>query len=79
MDNIELDITEEAVRAVAKKAKELKTGARGLRAIIEEAMQDVMFSAPSKQNIEKIVITEKVISGEEKPLLIYKEKEEKAG
>ena len=79
MDNIELDITQEAVRAVAKKAKALKTGARGLRAIIEEAMQDVMFSAPSKQNIEKIVITEKVISGEEKPLLIYKEKEEKAG
>ena len=78
MDNIELDITEEAVRAVAKKAKELKTGARGLRAIIEDAMQDVMFTAPSKQNIEKIVITEKVISGEEKPILIYKEKKEEA-
>ena len=41
-------------------------------------MQDVMFTAPSKQNIEKIVITEKVISGEEKPILIYKEKKEEA-
>ena len=53
MDNIELVITEDAVKAVAKKAKDLKTGARGLRAIVEEAMKDIMFFAPS-QNIEKI-------------------------
>lgn len=71
MDGIELQFTEEAVRAVAKKAKELKTGARGLRAIVEESMKDVMFDAPS-QKIEKITITEKVIQGVEKPEVVYK-------
>ena len=75
MDNIELEFTDDAVRAVAKKAKELKTGARGLRAIVEDCMQDVMFDSPS-QNIEKIVITEKVINGEEKPEVIHKVKPE---
>jgi ATP-dependent Clp protease ATP-binding subunit ClpX len=75
MDNIELEIQPEAIKAVARKARELKTGARGLRAIIEESMLDVMFTAPSKENIEKIVITEGVILGKEKPTIIYKEKE----
>lgn len=75
MDNIELEIEPEAIKAVAHKAKELKTGARGLRAIIEESMLDVMFSAPSK-NIEKIIITENVILGKEKPKVIYKENKE---
>ena len=75
LDNIELEIQPEAIRAVAKKAKELKTGARGLRAIIEESMLDVMYSAPSKENIQKIIITEDVILGKEKPIIIYKEKE----
>ena len=74
MDNIELVITEDAVKAVAKKAKDLKTGARGLRAIVEEAMKDIMFFAPS-QNIEKIIISEKVISGNEKPEVIYRKNE----
>lgn len=75
MDNIELEIQPQAIKAVAKKAKELKTGARGLRAIIEGSMLDVMFSAPSKENIEKIIITEDVILGKEKPIIVYKEKE----
>lgn len=75
MDNIELEIEPDAIKAVAKKAKELKTGARGLRAIIEESMLDIMFSAPSKDNIEKIIITADVILGKEKPKVIYKEKE----
>ncbi len=76
MDNIELIIEPEAIKAVAHKAKELKTGARGLRAIIEESMLDVMFSAPSKDNIEKIIITKDVIEQKEKPTVIYKQKEE---
>ena len=71
MDGIELQFTEDAVRAVAKKAKELKTGARGLRAIVEESMKDVMFDAPS-QKIEKVIINEKVIQGVEKPEVVYK-------
>ncbi len=75
MDNIELEIQPEAIKAVAHKAKELKTGARGLRAIIEESMMDVMYSAPSKENIEKIIITEDVINKKEKPIIVYKQKE----
>ena len=75
LDNIELEIQPEAIRAVAKKAKELKTGARGLRAIIEESMLDIMYSAPSKENIQKIIITKDVILGKEKPIITYKEKE----
>ena len=74
MDNIELVITEDAVKAVAKKAKDLKTGARGLRAIVEDAMKEIMFFAPSK-NIEKIIISEKVISENEKPEVIYRKNE----
>ena len=74
MDDIVLDITPEAVKAVARKAKELKTGARGLRAIIEESMQDVMFFAPS-QNVEKIIISEEVIKGNAKPEVVYRKKE----
>ena len=72
MDNIELVFEDGAARAVAHKASELKTGARGLRAILEEAMQDVMFSAPSRADIEKIVITKEVIENNSKPEIIYK-------
>lgn len=75
MDNIELCITPEATKAVAKKAKELKTGARGLRAIIEEAMQDVMFFAPGN-NVKKIIITKEVIENKAKPEVVYCEKKE---
>ena len=75
MDNIELCITPEATKAVAKKAKELKTGARGLRAIIEEAMQDVMFFAPGN-NVKKIIITKDVIENKAKPEVVYCEKKE---
>jgi ATP-dependent Clp protease ATP-binding subunit ClpX len=78
MDNIELEITPGAIRAVAHRAKELKTGARGLRAIIEESMLDIMFSTPSKEHVEKIIFNEASILGKEKPEIIYKEKKEEA-
>lgn len=76
MDNIELVFEDEAISAVAHKASELKTGARGLRAILEEAMQDVMFTAPSKADIEKIIITKDVILNNAKPEIIYKSQSE---
>lgn len=73
MDNIEIDFTPEAVRAVAKKAIELKTGARGLRTIIESKMMKTMFDAPSHKNIERIVINENFIKDNEgEPKIIYK-------
>ena len=76
MDNIELVFEPDAVDAVAHKASELKTGARGLRAILEDAMQDVMFTSPSNVDIDKIVITKNVILNHSKPEIIYKIKSE---
>lgn len=76
MDNIELVFEPDAVDAVAHKASELKTGARGLRAILEDAMQDVMFTSPSNVDIDKIIITKNVILNHSKPEIIYKIKSE---
>ncbi|NLK95001.1 MAG: ATP-dependent Clp protease ATP-binding subunit ClpX [Clostridiales bacterium] len=67
MDNVELDFTEKALNAVASKAIERKTGARGLRSIIEEVMTDIMFDIPSNERISKVVITEPTIMNKEKP------------
>ena len=72
LDNVELEITEGAVRAVAKKAIELKTGARGLRTILENIMLESMYDIPSQTDLEKVVIDEKVVNGIEKPKLIKK-------
>lgn len=73
LDNVELEITDEAVKAVARKAIELKTGARGLRTILENLMIDTMYDIPSEDNIEKIVVDESVVLGVEKPKIIKKE------
>jgi ATP-dependent Clp protease ATP-binding subunit ClpX len=72
-DNVELEFTQEALEEIAKKAIKRKTGARGLRSIIEETMLDVMFEVPSNEKIVKILITKKAINGEEKPKLIYRD------
>lgn len=71
MDDVELIITDDAVRAVAKKAIERKTGARGLRAIMEDIMLDVMYDIPSVVGIKSCVITADTINGISKPELIY--------
>lgn len=70
-DNVLLKFDESAIRAVAKKALELKTGARGLRTILEKIMLDTMFDVPSNNQIKEIVITEKTVLDGEKPKLIY--------
>ena len=73
MDNIDLEFSEDAIRSVAKRAIELKTGARGLRTIIESKMMKTMFDAPSHKNIEKIIITKDFITGiSAEPEVIYK-------
>lgn len=72
LDGVELEFTDEAVVQIAKKAVERKTGARGLRSIMEEVMTDVMYEIPSDDTISKCVITEEVILGSEEPALIYK-------
>lgn len=69
LDNVELEFTEEALAAVSEKAIERKTGARGLRSIIEEALIDIMYDVPSSENVTKVVITDKTINDEVDPEL----------
>ncbi len=73
LDNVELEITEGAVRAVAKRAIELKTGARGLRTILENLMIDTMYDLPSEEDVEKVVVDEDVVEKGTKPRYIRKE------
>lgn len=68
-DGIELEFDDDAKRAVAKKAIETKTGARGLRSIVEDTLRDIMFTAPSDTSISKITITVDCVNGEGKPLI----------
>ncbi|WP_049395738.1 ATP-dependent Clp protease ATP-binding subunit ClpX [Staphylococcus haemolyticus] len=69
LDNGELEFTEEALAAVSEKAIERKTGARGLRSIIEEALIDIMYDVPSSEDVTKVVITDKTINDEVDPEL----------
>ena len=77
MDGVELSFDEKAVRAIAKRAIELKTGARGLRSIMEDCMLDTMFYTPDNKSIKKIVITEDTIANRKKPLIVMAENDEK--
>ncbi len=77
-DNVKLKFTDKAYAAIAKEAVKRKTGARGLRGILEEVMLDVMYEVPSKPNVKECVITEDVISKKEKPILTYEEQAESA-
>jgi ATP-dependent Clp protease ATP-binding subunit ClpX len=71
MEGVELEFTDEALSAVARKAMERKTGARGLRSILETILLDVMYDLPSMEGVSKAVIDEGVIKGEAEPLLLY--------
>lgn len=70
MDNIEVEFEEGALKAMAAQAIKLKTGARGLRAIIEKIMTELMYEVPSKKDIERIVITKEAVEGKAKPQII---------
>ncbi len=72
IDNVELEITNKAVLAVAKRAIELKTGARGLRTILENLMLDTMYDLPSLEQVEKVIIDEDVVTKGDKPQIIKK-------
>lgn len=69
-DDVALEFESGALDAIAEKAIERKTGARGLRSIIEEVMMDVMFEVPSMENVTKVVITEEAVRGTEEPLIL---------
>ncbi len=74
MDGAELEVRPSALSAIALKAIQRKTGARGLRTIIEQALLSVMYDLPSVENVKKVVIDEATIKGEGQPLLIYEDK-----
>ena len=75
MESVELDIRESALKAIAQKAMQRNTGARGLRSILENVLLDTMYRVPSEANVTKVVIDESVINGESEPLLIYQSTE----
>ncbi len=77
-DNVRLKFTDNALTAIAKKAVQRKSGARGLRAILEEIMLDVMYEIPSQKGIKECLITEDTVVRKEKPILIYEKQAESA-
>ncbi|MYN03666.1 ATP-dependent Clp protease ATP-binding subunit ClpX [Pseudoduganella sp. DS3] len=79
MEGAELEIRPAALHAIARKALARKTGARGLRSILEHALLDIMFDLPNQQNVTKVVIDENTITSGAKPLLIYQESPKAAG
>ena len=76
MEGVKLTFTEDALSAIARKAIERKTGARGLRSILEDVLLDTMFELPGLEGVEEVVINEDVIAGHAKPLYIYSDRAE---
>ena len=76
MEDVELDFREDALAAIAKKAMERKTGARGLRSILESVLNEVMYKIPSEQDVTKVIIDESVINGTSEPMLIYENQDQ---
>jgi len=75
MEGVEVDFREDGLRAVAERAMERKTGARGLRSILEGVLLDSMYNIPSRSDVSKVVIDESVIRGDSEPLLVYQNHE----
>jgi ATP-dependent Clp protease ATP-binding subunit ClpX len=75
MEGVEVDFREDGLRAIAEKAMERKTGARGLRSILEGILLDSMYNIPSRDDVSKVVIDESVIRGDSEPLLVYQSSE----
>ena len=79
MENVELEVRLPALSAIAKKALERKTGARGMRSIMEHALLDTMYELPGMENVEKVVVDEATITGDTPPLLIYADQPKVSG
>ncbi len=78
MEGVELEFRPEALHTVARRAMERKTGARGLRSIIEQALLDIMYDLPSMENVSKVIVDEGVITGDSEPMLLYEGSEKQA-
>ena len=79
MERVDLEIRPQGLEAIAHKALARKTGARGLRSILEQVLLDTMFDLPTMENLTKVVVDEATITGEGKPLLIYADQPRMAG
>lgn len=77
MEDVKLTVNDDALKAIVKKAIKRKTGARGLRSIIEESLLDLMFEIPDKQDLEEVVINKEVIEADAKPVLVYESSNKK--
>ena len=73
MENVELEFTDDSLEAIADKAIKRKTGARGLRSIIEDLLLDTMFDLPNNKNIQKVVINKEVVEKDKNPIIIYQD------
>ena len=78
MESVDIDFREDGLRAIAEKAMERKTGARGLRSILESVLLETMYRIPSEDEVSKVVIDESVIKGDSEPLLVYKSNDQLA-
>jgi ATP-dependent Clp protease ATP-binding subunit ClpX len=78
MEGAELEIRPSALQAIAKRALARKTGARGLRSILEQSLIDTMYELPDAVNVEKVVVDESTIEENKPPLLVYREAAKKA-
>ena len=76
MEGVELEVRTTALGAVAKRALARKTGARGLRSILEQILLDTMYELPTLENVSKVVVDESMVSADGKPLLIYSDQPE---
>ena len=76
LDDVELEFEDQALEAIVDKAIERRTGARGLRSIIEEIMRDIMFDVPSNPKIEKCIVTKETVTDKKPPKLIINENKE---
>lgn len=76
MDGIDLNFTDGAIRAIAREALKRKTGARGLRAILEEAMLDLMYELPSMEGVKECIVSEDVIENKAEPILLFEQEEQ---
>lgn len=75
LENVELEFRDDALKEIAKQAIERKTGARGLRSIVEQVLLDTMYDLPSMENVEQVVINKAVIQGKRQPVLVMSDKE----
>jgi len=77
MEGVDIDFREDGLQTIAERAMERKTGARGLRSILESVLLETMYNIPSMDNVSKVVIDASVIKGESEPLLVYKSSEQR--